>query len=75
MPKTPPGDQALLQAAGWHVIVVWECQLAPKRRLETLHELDLALSRIVLQRNGAPAPYPDLDESPAIAAESESHQP
>jgi DNA mismatch endonuclease (patch repair protein) len=68
-------NQALLQAAGWHVIVIWECQLAPKLRVDTLRELDLTLSRIVLERNGAPAPYPDLDESPAIAAESESHHP
>lgn len=63
-------NQALLQAAGWHVIVIWECQLAPKRCVDTLRELDLALSRIILKRNGAPVPYPDLDESAAVAAES-----
>lgn len=63
-------NQALLRSAGWHVIVVWECQLVPKRRTETLRDLDLALSRIVLERNGTPTPYPDLDDAPAVAAEA-----
>jgi len=66
-------NQALLQAAGWHVIVVWECQLSPKNRVETLRELDLTLSRIVLQRNGAKPRYTSPDEEvypPAIAAEA-----
>ena len=47
-------NQELLQAAGWHVIVVWECQLTPKRRHDTLRELDLA---------------PDSDAESRIAAE------
>ena len=66
-------NQALLQAAGWHVIVVWECQLSPKNRVETLRELDLTLSRIVLQRNGAKPRYTspgEEDYPPAIAAEA-----
>ena len=65
-------NQSLLRAAGWHVIVVWECQLSPKRRKQTLHELDLALSRIVLLRNGAPGkPYFQPAEESDIAAEAE----
>lgn len=43
--------------------------------MHTLRELDLTLSRIVLERNGAPTPYPDLDASPAVAAEGDSHHP
>ena len=51
-------NQALLQAAGWHVIVIWECQLSPKRRMRTLRDLDLVLSHIVLQLSGPqPKPY------------------
>ena len=68
-------NQALLKAAGWNVIVVWECQLSPKKRAETLHELDVALSRIVLERNGAMArPYrmPAEDAEMPMAAEPES---
>ena len=64
-------NQKLLQAAGWNVIVIWECQLTPKRRMATLHELDLELSRIVLARTGAsPKPYPDADIEWRAAAES-----
>ena len=29
-----------LQAAGWHVIVIWECQLKPAGRQETLDALE-----------------------------------
>ena len=66
-------NQALLQAAGWHVIVVWECQLSPKRRAETLRDLDLALSRIVLQQNASSGKRYALPEAePAIAAEAET---
>ncbi len=68
-------NQALLRAAGWNVIVVWECQLSPKKRAETLRELDVALSRIVLERNGAqPKPYsiPEEDAALPLAAEAES---
>ena len=65
-------NQALLQVAGWHVIVIWECQLSPKRRKETLRELDLALSRIVLEST-APRPaaysWPDENQDQSIAAE------
>ena len=65
-------NQALLQAAGWHVLVVWECQLTPRRRLKTLRELDLALSHIVLQ-HATPAaksyPTPAAGEDLPIAAE------
>ena len=66
-------NQALLQAAGWHVIVVWECQLSPKTREATLRELDLTLSRIVLQQNGAPSKgyaTPDENDELPLAAEA-----
>ena len=66
-------NQALLQAAGWHVLVVWECQLNAKRRQETLRELELQLSRIVLSANKAvPKRYamPEEDANMPLAAES-----
>ena len=53
-------NMSLLQAAGWNVIVIWECQLTPKRRQATLRELDVALSRIVLEHNSTiPKRYPE----------------
>ena len=72
-------NQALLQAAGWHVIVIWECQLAAKRRMATLRELDLALSRIVLERSTPKAKPYDIgtDDAPGsqIAAEPDDSAP
>ena len=44
-------NQALLRAAGWHVIVVWECQLTASNRQATLRELELQLSHIILNAN------------------------
>ena len=67
-------NMALLQAAGWNVIVIWECQLAPKQRQATLHELDLALSRIILEKTAPqPRPYPQCDDNAPglMAAEGE----
>ena len=66
-------NQSLLQAAGWHVIVIWECQLAPKRRARTLRALDLELSRIVLQtgkRRAKPYATPDQESDLPMAAEA-----
>ena len=65
-------NQTLLQASGWNVIVIWECQLTRQRRQQTLRDLDLALSGIVLQQSlPAAKPYRDFtpDEAPSIAAE------
>jgi len=77
-------NQAMLLAAGWNVIVVWECQLATQRRTRTLHELGLALSRIVLQCNGAkpsprhtlldPAAAPPVAAEPPVPYGPSSHQ-
>ena len=68
-------NHTLLRAAGWHVIVIWECQLTPKRRMATLRDLDLALSRIVLEQS-TPRPKPYRQEEPetdlALAAEARS---
>ena len=64
-------NQALLQAAGWHVIVIWECQLNAKNRVKTLRELDVTMSRIVLQANGAMPPRrytADEDEGNSLIA-------
>ena len=34
----------MLQANGWQVIVVWECQLTPKRINQTMNEVELMLN-------------------------------
>lgn len=38
-----------LQQDGWLVLVIWECQLKPKKQLETLQALKLTLSEHILE--------------------------
>ena len=40
-----------LRNFGWHVIQIWECQLKPKEREETLNTLEGTLYRILLNNN------------------------
>ena len=68
-------NQSLLQASGWHVLVIWECQLSVKNRQHTLRELDVQLSRIVLHQNQQPGkPYmtPNEETDLPLAAEAPS---
>ena len=59
-------DQKRLAAMGWHCITVWECELKPKKREETLESLSYTLNHIWLQDHSAPpTPYPVLDEENA----------
>ena len=56
-------EQKKLAAMGWHCITVWECELTPKKREETLDSIAFTLNHIWLQDHGAKAiPYPKLDE-------------
>ena len=45
-------EQRKLAAMGWHCITVWECELTPKRREETLVSLAFTLNHIWLQDHG-----------------------
>ena len=50
-------------AMGWHCITVWECELKPAKREETLDSIAFTLNHIWLQDHGAKTiPYPKLDE-------------
>lgn len=42
-------EQLRLAAMGWHCITVWECQLKPQHREETLESLAYTLNRIFLE--------------------------
>ena len=56
-------EQKKLAAMGWHCITVWECELTPKKREETLESIAFTLNHIWLQDHGAKAvAYPKLDE-------------
>ncbi len=42
-------EQRQLAQMGWHCITVWECELKPKKREQTLQSLAFTLNRIWLQ--------------------------
>ena len=58
-------NQKLLSYMGWHVLVVWECQLGKQQREATLQALSRRLSQIVLETSGARV----AEEAAAMAAE------
>ena len=56
-------EQRTLASMGWHCITVWECELKPIKRKETLDSIAFTLNHIWLQDHGATSlPYPKLDE-------------
>ena len=56
-------EQKKLANMGWHCITVWECELKPAKREETLNSIAFTLNHIWLQDHGAKTiPYPKLDE-------------
>lgn len=67
-------EQKKLAAMGWHCITVWECELKPSKREETLDSIAFTLNHIWLQDHQAKVvPYPKLEEEDkqiAMAAES-----
>jgi DNA mismatch endonuclease (patch repair protein) len=56
-------EQKALAKMGWHCITVWECDLKPLKREETLESIAFTLNHIWLQDHGAKdIPYPKLVE-------------
>ncbi len=45
--------QHKLAAMGWHCITVWECELRPQKREDTLRSIAFTLNHIWLQDHGA----------------------
>ena len=68
-------EQKRLAAMGWHCITVWECELTPKKREETLESIAFTLNHIWLQDHQAKiVSYPKMDEEDMqmpMAAEDE----
>ena len=64
-------DQKRLAAMGWHCITVWECELKPKKREETLESLAYTLNHIYLQDYQIPKLYPTLDEESGLQMAAE----
>lgn len=56
---------------GWHCITIWECQLKPKVRIQTLESLAYTLNHIFLEdRKIRTYELPDKDNT-LMVAESE----
>ena len=53
--------QQQLARMGWHCITVWECELTPRRREQTLDSLAFTLNRIYLQDHSTHKLYPTLE--------------
>ena len=52
-----------MHEAGWHCIIVWECELKPLKREETLDSIAFTLNHIWLQDHHAKVVhYPSMDE-------------
>ncbi len=65
-------EQQQLAAMGWHCVTVWECQLKPKVREQTLQALEYTLNRIYLEdRKIRRYALPEEEEGIGMAAEPE----
>ena len=54
---------------GWHVIVVWECELKPNKRDKTLASLAFTLNHIYLQDRSIQYELPEEESELPMAAE------
>ena len=65
--KRDKEDQKKLAQMGWHCITIWECQLKPAVRQQTLTALEYTLNAIFLQDHALPTIVPpDKTETAAI---------
>jgi DNA mismatch endonuclease (patch repair protein) len=68
-------EQQQLAKMGWHVIVVWECELKPKKREQTLKSLAFTLNHIFLEDRVCHYPKPKEDSNLGMAAEPRGRSP
>lgn len=61
-------EQHRLASLGWHCITVWECQLKPISRQQTLEALAYTLNHIYLQDHARPY---SIDEEPLLRVAEE----
>ena len=55
-------EQLMLAQMGWHCITIWECDLRPKVREQTLTSLTYTLNRIWLADHSISLAYPPAEE-------------
>ena len=65
-------EQKRLAEMGWHCITVWECELKPSKREETLRALVYTLNKIWLEDHQAVVTsYPELEEGSGMLKAAE----
>ena len=60
--------QRRLAQMGWHSITVWECELTPRRREDTLQSLAFTLNHIYLRDSTIGKPYQYTEEDGGLVA-------
>ena len=66
-------EQKQLAAMGWHCIIVWECELKPNLREQTIESLAFTLNHIFLQDHSIPKPYEQIEEERGILIAAEEN--
>ena len=64
-------DQKKLAAMGWHCITVWECELKPSQREQTIDSIAFTLNHIFLQDHSVPKPYEPVEEEMSMPMAAE----
>ena len=64
-------EQKRLAEMGWHCITIWECELKPSRREDTLKSLAYTLNKIWLDDHAVKKPYPKLEEEDGMLKAAE----
>ena len=65
-------EQRKLAAMGWHSITIWECELKPKVREQTLESLAFTLNHIWMKDHQVVVkPYPRLEEEEGMMKAAE----
>lgn len=64
-------EQRQLASMGWHCITIWECQLKPRVRQQTLESLVYTLSYIFLEDRRINS-YGEVEEKTLMASESKT---
>ena len=67
-------EQRKLATMGWHCITVWECELKPNIREQTLDSLAFTLNHIFLQDHSIPKPYEPVEDENDMLMAAESRQ-
>ena len=67
--------QKRLAEMGWHCITIWECELKPSKREQTLKSLAFTLNKIWLEEHAIIGkPYPQLEEENGMLKAAEERK-